>query len=300
MPRLDWTGREESEGYADRVAPAELKPVPELSSDEGSQNVLVCGENLRVLKELLPECGGSVDLVFIDSPYNARDERWIFPDFLLDWRGKTVGAEGEDPLRHDKWLSMMYPRLRLLRDMLSERGSLWMTLDDHAIHHARLLMDEVFGRENFVACVTWERGEVEQGNVVEAHNYVLVYARDAGSWKPANSFPTIWPASEVGTTRQAAEELRGLVGTNADSLPAPPKPLQLLRRIVCLASRPDSLVLDCFAGSGATGHAILEQNAADGEGRRFVLVESERATAELAAGRLRRVPDSAFEFYSAR
>src|SRR3712207_9125629 len=87
---------------------------------------------------LTPTLRGTVDLAFLDPPYNATRERWIYPDRILGWSGSVVGAEGEDPLRHDKWLSMMYPRLALLRVLLAESGALFMTLDDHEAHRAKI------------------------------------------------------------------------------------------------------------------------------------------------------------------
>src|SRR3712207_5970626 len=208
---------------------------------------------------LTPTLRGTVDLAFLDPPYNATRERWIYPDRILGWSGSVVGAEGEDPLRHDKWLSMMYPRLALLRVLLAESGALFMTLDDHEAHRARVLMDEIFGPENFLANITWEktRHPEDTGSpFLETHTHVIAYARNAKIWRPnpsAIKVPTIWSAAEVGVHE---------IHATAPSHPgAPhsfiPKPVRLLRSVLRIAAGPDALVLDPFAGSGTTAQAVL-------------------------------------------
>lgn len=118
---------------------------------------MIQGDNLQVMTALAPTLRGRVNLAFLDPPYNATREHWVFPDQVRDWYGTVVGAEGEDPLRHDKWLSMMYPRFVLLHILLARSGTLFVTLDDHEAHHARVLLDEIFGSENFLANVIWEK-----------------------------------------------------------------------------------------------------------------------------------------------
>jgi hypothetical protein len=130
----------------------------EFSTGEGhSGNAIIHADNLPAMAALTPALRSRVDLAFLDPPYNAARERWTYPDQILGWFGSVVGTEGEDPLRHDKWLSMMYPRLSLLRGLLAESGVIFMTLDDHEVHHARVLMDEIFGPENLLANITWEK-----------------------------------------------------------------------------------------------------------------------------------------------
>ena len=150
--RLDWAGREEAARLALANPRAKLWKVPELSTGKGcSGNAIIHADNLSAMAALTPALRGRVDLAFLDPPYNAAQERWVYPDRILGWFGSVVGAEGEDLLRHDKWLSMMYPRLVLLRVLLAESGALFITLDDHEVHHARVLMDEIFAAENFLA-----------------------------------------------------------------------------------------------------------------------------------------------------
>jgi DNA modification methylase len=241
---------------------------------------------------LIPTLRGQVDLAFLDPPYNATRERWVYPDRILGWFGSVVGAEGEDPLRHDKWLSIMYPRLALLRVLLAETGTLFMTLDDHEVHHARVLMDEIFGAENFLANITWEKTQTPEDTespFLEAHTHVIVYARNAEIWRPnpsAGKVPTIWNAADVG-----AREIQTVAPSHAAaSYPLVAKPVGLLRRILRIAAGPDALVLDPFAGSGTTVRAVVEQNFSDGGRRRFVLIESDDRAHTLISRRLAEAP----------
>jgi adenine-specific DNA-methyltransferase len=112
-------------------------------------NLVIHGDNLHALKSLLPRYAGQVDLIFIDPPYNTGNEGWCYSDgvnspIMKEWLS-TNPVDGEDMLRHDKWLCMMWPRLVLLRELLSERGSIWITLDDNEVHRGRMLLDEIFG-----------------------------------------------------------------------------------------------------------------------------------------------------------
>ncbi len=165
MPKLDWIGKRYVVNHTDEVPFRLLERVPEASVGDGgapSGNAIVHGDNLEALKALLPYYRERVKLVFIDPPYNTGNENWVYNDRMnapkiKEWLGKVVGGEGEDLSRHDKWLCMMYPRLTLLRDLLAPDGSLWMTIDDNEAHYAKVLMDEIFGRTNFIATVIWER-----------------------------------------------------------------------------------------------------------------------------------------------
>ena len=287
--RLGWTGREQAARLAGSPPRAKLRKVPELSTGEGrSGSAIIHADNLPAMAALTPALGGQVDLAFIDPPYNAARERWVYPDPILDWFGSVVGVEGEDPLRHDKWLSMMYPRLALLRVLLAESGALFMTLDDHEVHHARVLMDEIFGPENFLANITWEKTRTPEDTgspFLETHTHVIAYATNAEIWRPnlsAGKVPTIWSAAEVG-----AHEIQ-TVAPSHTAVPYPliPKPVGLLRRILRIAAGPEALILDPFAGSGTTAQAVLEQNASDDGRRRFVLIEADDRARTLIPRRL--------------
>jgi DNA modification methylase len=252
---------------------------------------------------LTPALGGRVDLAFIDPPYNAARERWVYPDRILGWFGSVVGAESEDPLRHDKWLSMMYPRLALLRVLLAESGALFVTLDDHEAHRARVLMDEIFGADNFLANITWEKTRTPEDTgspFLETHTRVIAYARNAKIWRPnpsAGKVPTIWSAAGLGAARKAQTVAPSRPGT---SYPLIPKPAGLLRRILRIAAGPCALVLDPFAGSGTTAQAVLEQNVSDEGHRKFVLIEDADHARTLIPSRLAEVAGSSpdYGFYT--
>ncbi len=149
-----------------------------------SGNLLVQGDNLLALKALLPYYAGQVRCIYIDPPYNTGNEKWVYNDNvnspeMKEWLGKVVGMESEDLSRHDKWLCMMYPRLRLLKDFLAEDGSIWISIDDSEVTSLRFLMDEIFGRENFIACNVWQRRHSPDNDEkfeTAVHDYVICYA----------------------------------------------------------------------------------------------------------------------------
>ena len=292
--RLDWAGREEAARLAGSPPRGKLRKVSELSAGEGrSGNAIIHADNLPAMAALTPALRGRVDLAFLDPPYNAARERWIYPDRILGWFGSVVGAEGEDPLRHDKWLSMMYPRLALLRVLLAESGALFMTLDDHEVHHARVLMDEIFSPENFLANITWEKTQTPEDTgapFLENHTHVLAYAANAKTWRPnpsAFKLPTIWSAADLGTVREAQTVTPSRSGS---TYPLIPKPVGLLRRILRIAAGPNALVLDPLAGSGTTAQAVLEQNVSDGGHRKFVLIEATSRAQNLIPRRVAEAP----------
>lgn len=159
-----------------------LNPAPSLND-----NLIVHGDNLLALKVLLPTYAGKVKCIYIDPPYNTGNEGWVYNDnvkspVIKEWIGKTVGREGEDFTRHDKWLCMMMPRLKLLRELLRDDGLILVSIDDIEQHRLRMLLDEVFGEENFITQFLWRRRQTtdsrNQNRVSSDHEYVLAYARD--------------------------------------------------------------------------------------------------------------------------
>ena len=363
MPTLNWIGKDAVINHHLDVPFRLLKDVPELGcGDPGSGNLIVEGDNLVALKALLPYYAGKVKCICIDPPYNTGNEGWAYNDnvkspAITKWLGETVGKEGETLDRHDRWLCMMYPRLALLREFLSEDGSIWISMDDSEIGLLRVLMDEVFGRERFVACNVWQKrySRENRGAIGDVHDYIAVYAMNpdrfqqarnrvplddkqhalyknptndtrgdwqsismtAQGWRPnqmyeivapsgrkhrppegrcwsmiesefkklcdekkiyfgkdGNGVPreirflkdvtglvpwTWWPHDEVGHTDEAKKEIQSifLTQTAFDT----PKPTRLIERILQIATNPGDLVLDSFAGSGTTGHAVLKMNA---------------------------------------
>ena len=173
MPTLDWLNREDAFRIAQRVPTRVLRPHPAGGAfgDAASGNLLVQGDNLDALKALLPFYRGRVKCIFIDPPYNTR----------------SAFEHYDDNLEHSQWLTMMLPRLQLLRELLSEDGSIWVTIDDNEGHYLKVLMDEVFGRGNFVSTVIWEKADSPRNSARQLssdHDYLHVYSRNA-AWRPA-------------------------------------------------------------------------------------------------------------------
>ena len=193
MPTLDWIGKKAVINHHRQVPYRLLKCDPNLSAgDPESGNLLVQGDNLLALKALLPYYAGKVKCIYIDPPYNTGNEKWIYNDAVNSpemqrWLGKVVGAEAEDLSRHDKWLCMMYPRLSLLKDFLTQDGAIFVSIDDVELHNLRSVMDEVFGPRNFVAILAWQK-RVSPANDAQYfssdHEYVVVYARSKTDWHP--------------------------------------------------------------------------------------------------------------------
>ncbi|MBI5491692.1 MAG: site-specific DNA-methyltransferase [Deltaproteobacteria bacterium] len=149
--------------------------------EKANGNLIIEGDNLLALKALLPQYAGKVKCIYIDPPYNTGNEGWVYNDnanspMLKEWLGKEVGKD--DLTRHDKWLCMMVPRLKLLRELLKEDGVIFVSIDDNEVHHLRMLMDEVFGEENIIAELVWNLGTgTEAGHFTRSHEYILSYAK---------------------------------------------------------------------------------------------------------------------------
>ncbi len=392
MPTLNWIGKDAVVKHHRTVPFRLLEPVPELScGDASSGNLIVQGDNLHALKALLPRYAGQVKCIYIDPPYNTGNEGWVYNDNvnspeIRKWLGEVVGKEGETLDRHDRWLSMMYPRLLLLKQFLRDDGAIFISIDDNEVATLRLLMDDIFGAINFVACNVWQKrySRENRGTIGDVHEYLVVYATNParfqdvrnripidekqaavyknpnndpkGRWqsismtaqghrpnqmyeiaapngkthrppegrcwstieneylklrndgriyfgKDGNGVPRIirylsdiegfvpwtwWPHDEVGHTDEAKKEIQSLFGTQTafDT----PKPTRLIQRVIQIATKPGELVLDSFAGSGTTGHAVLKQNAEDGGNRRFILVEMDDSIAkDVTAERVKRI-----------
>ncbi|MGE3298014.1 MAG: site-specific DNA-methyltransferase [Porticoccaceae bacterium] len=383
---MNWIGKEAVVRHHKDVPFRLLEPMPELSCGAAdSGNLIVQGDNLHALKALLPRYAGQVKCIYIDPPYNTGNEGWAYNDNvnspeIRKWLGEVVGKEGETLDRHDRWLCMMYPRLVLLRQFLRDDGAIFVSIDDNEVATLRLLMDEIFGAQNFVATVLWQKVYSPKNSarhLSEDHDYIVVYAAKADTWKPNlvgrnesqdaayknpdgdprgpwktsdlsarnfysdgtyalttpsgrviegppkgrywtvskqrfdeldrdsriwwgkknDSIPqlkrfltdvkdgvvpqTMWFYQEVGHTQEAKKELLELVDFDtSDDVFITPKPTRLIQRILQIASDQDSLILDSFAGSGTTGHAVLKQNAEDGGRRRFILVEMDEGIAQ--------------------
>ena len=168
MPFLDWVNKNQAKETS-RDVPYHLLHQEQTYGD-AADNLLIQGDNLLALKALIPFYAGQVKCIFIDPPYNTQ----------------SAFEHYDDKLEHSQWLSMMYPRLVLLRELLAEDGSIWVTIDDNEAHYLKVLMDEVFGRGNFVANVVWEKKFAPQANSVwlsDSHDHVHVYARRKEVWR---------------------------------------------------------------------------------------------------------------------
>jgi adenine-specific DNA-methyltransferase len=376
-----WAGKQDAIALLQTPSRATLIPCPEESVNfDATQHLFIEGDNLEVLKLLFKPYFGWVKMIYIDPPYNTGQD-FIYPDnyadplatYLqftgqVDSAGNLLTSNPETSGRyHSTWLSMMYPRLFLARQLLSEDGVIFVSIDDHEVHHLRMLMNEVFGEENFVATIIWQHSIQAKGYTgifSVHHNYILCYRKSEvftlgslerteehnknysnpdndpkGSWRPGDvrnalyrpnliydiitpsgkkiappekgwrwsketvqkkietgeiifskdesriirkiylsnvegrTPETIWFGKEVGTTREAARELKTLFGgeTPFDT----PKPTTLIRKMIELANDEESngIYLDFFAGSCPTGQAILELNRQDSGNRQVVIVQ---------------------------
>lgn len=172
MPLLHWLTRDADLKLSSDAPYRLLEHVPALSfGATDTENMLIQGDNLDALKTLLPFYAGHVKCIYIDPPYNTR----------------SAFEHYDDNLEHAKWLAMMYPRLELLRELLSEDGSIWVSIDDNEGHYLKVVMDEVFGRRNFVTTVIWRKNYSPKSTArhfSEDHDYLLVYGKNAGVWTP--------------------------------------------------------------------------------------------------------------------
>jgi site-specific DNA-methyltransferase (adenine-specific)/adenine-specific DNA-methyltransferase len=188
MPKLDWIGKKAVVNHHREVPFHLLRNNKELSvGDPGSGNLLVQGDNLIALKALLPYYAGQVKCIYIDPPYNTGNEGWVYNDNvsspeMKEWLGRTVGKEAEDLSRHDKWLCMMYPRLALLREFLRDDGSIFISIDENEVHYLRMIMDDIFGTNNFLCAFAWEKRyspPPDTKDIGYLHETLLAYRRSA-------------------------------------------------------------------------------------------------------------------------
>ncbi len=424
---LTWAGKRDAFRNVQVPSVATLRPQPEESVNwDSSENLIIEGDNLEVLKLLQKPYHGKVKMIYIDPPYNTGNE-FIYPDNFregLDEYLRYTGQLGEDGTAtstnkdtsgryHSNWLNMMYPRLFLARNLLKEDGVIFVSIDDHEVHNLRLLMDEVFGEENFISqlvVLTNPKGRVLDRHFSRTHDYLLVYSRgdlekdlslakeddevednypeiDAGGrfrllelrnthrqfgkfnrhklWyalfvdtstgeifsKDAPGRVEVWPRWDDGfegcwtwgvdkATNEnsllvgrlvgarwkvyrksyshneagevARKKLKSILidatfhtekGQAAFDALIPgrifqsPKPPELIKKLVGLSGEKDDIVLDFFAGSGTTAHAVLDLNQEDGGNRRFILVQLPEKTdnpqyptiAHITRERVRRV-----------
>ncbi len=188
MPTLDWIGKKKVVNHHLEVPFKVLKKSYTFSADgkaKDSENKIIHGDNLEALKSLLPEYEGKIDCIYIDPPYNTGNEGWIYNDNVNDprikkWLGEVVGKESEDFTRHDKWLCMMYPRLKLLHKLLSEKGAIFISIDDNEQSNLKLICDEIFGYNNYQGTIVRATGQTtgqDSSGLGSSFDYIFVYSK---------------------------------------------------------------------------------------------------------------------------
>lgn len=191
MPTLEWIGKDKVVNHHQEVPYRVLDRKysfdenGQSDTDNGSENKIIRGDNLEALKALLPQYEGMVKCIYIDPPYNTGNEGWVYNDNvnhpkIKKWLGEVVGKEGEDLSRHDKWLCMMYPRLKLLHKLLADDGAIFISIDDNEQANLKLICDEIFGANNFVCNVVWEKKSSPQNDAKwfsDSHDFIVIYAK---------------------------------------------------------------------------------------------------------------------------
>lgn len=387
MPTLTWIGKDKVVNHHHDVPYRVLEHKYGFRAEDGgdrmpteSGNKIIHGDNLEALKSLLPEYEGRVKCIYIDPPYNTGNEKWVYNDNVNDpkikkWLGEVVGKQGEDLSRHDKWLCMMYPRLKLLHKLLADDGVIFISIDDNEQANLRLLCDEIFGVNNFIMTITWRRtdNQANIGKIAKVAEYILLYAKNLsdcalgrlplsekakneyrysdargafrrgilldktrgrkfyskqtkigtilnGPWmvteeefdrldhndeiywttegdgqpytkiylsESKGQIPNNFWGIEFGTNQRASIELEKIFGSRLFDFS---KPVLLVENILSIGSLDkNAIILDSFAGSGTTAHAVLNLNKKDGGNRKFILVEMEDYAEGITAERVRRV-----------
>ena len=411
---LNWHGKRLARQVALTPSSGTLRPRLDESVDwERTQNLMIEGDNLEVLKLLQKSYAGRVKLIYIDPPYNTGNE-FIYSDNFkesikhylemtgqVDQTNRRLSSNTDASGRfHTAWLNMMYPRLKVAWTLLREDGCIFISIDDREVSRLRAVCDEIFGEENFIATIIWQKVFSPKNTAAtfsEDHDYILAYGRHKDMWKPGllerseenlaryqnpdddprgvwmsgaiqarnyyskgqyqvtspsdrgfsnpkgtywrvsherfteldkenriwwgengDGVPrikrflsdvregvvpqTLWKFEEVGHTQEAKEELLRFVDfEHSENVLNSLKPSRLIKKILRIATREDGndIVLDFFAGSGTTGHAVMTQNSEDGGNRRYVLVQlpeplkipeaHARTLFDLAKSRLRAV-----------
>lgn len=413
MPTLNWIGKEKVINHHQEVPYKVLEKQYTYSNgkevDTTSENKIIHGDNLEALKSLLPEYEGKIKCIYIDPPYNTGNENWVYNDNVNDpkikkWLGQVVGKESEDLSRHDKWLCMMYPRLKLLHKLLADDGAIFISIDDNEQANLKLICDEIFGISNYisnVAVVNNFKGRSDDKYIASAHESLLIFKKvdyitngvpvpdeyqndykeedekgkyrlqglrkrgsnarqidrpnlfypiyfnpksnltslenkedfieilpklsngENGTWrwgketflsrideieirivKTRNEFDvfqkdylsndgidkrikpkSFWHGSEF-SSEAGTLQLKKIFDNK--SFPTP-KSVDLIEFCLQQATCKNSIILDSFAGSGTTAHAVLNINKQDNGNRKFILIEMEDYANTITAERVKRV-----------
>lgn len=368
-----------------------------------SENLIINGDNLEALKSLLPKYEGKVNCIYIDPPYNTGNESWVYNDNvnspqIKKWLGKVVGKESEDLTRHDKWLCMMYPRLKLLHKLLAKDGAIFISIDENELYNLKIVLDEIFGKRNFVGQYNWFKSATPPNlsyKIKKNLEYILCYSKKQNSekftgvkkesssddpiTKPQNTYKDLcFPKGTINFKLENQKISKGIYGTskfpnellndliikdgknendvkfrnrfiwvqeklneeisnntkiniNSKSLVISykkeiynnevppnlineevdvettenagrelfkifnnkvfdyPKPTSLIEYLINFLCDKSSIILDSFAGSGTTAHAVLNLNQQDNGNRKFILIEMEDYAETITAERVKRV-----------
>lgn len=403
MPTLEWIGKSKVINHHQKVPFRVLERKYSFdengqhSEDNGSENMIIRGDNLEALKALLPRYEGRVKCIYIDPPYNTGNEGWVYNDNVNDpkikkWLGEVVGKEGEDLTRHDKWLCMMYPRLKLLQKLLADDGCLIISISYHELHNLVNLLREIFGTKQIVTVtvqtsggkpsggfnyvqeylvfvvpadfhanaldfcggnnrtpfegltlstfdktqrpnqtypificvwrqisgrlqVDWEKGyiKISKNKSGSNQNQYSVQYLPSGVIKKikdgelevlghedgvptllfgenqtvGGQVPTIW-AEKAFFTVNGTQTLKNIFPESPKTFDYP-KSVALIESVVQAITKDADIILDSFAGSGTTAHAVLNMNKADGGHRKFILVEMMDYADSITAERVKRV-----------
>lgn len=427
MPTLHWIGKDKVINHHLDVPFKVLEHAYGFATDTStgsatvqkaetkSGNKIIHGDNLEALKALLPEYEGKIKCIYIDPPYNTGNEGWVYNDNVNDpkikkWLGQVVGKESEDLSRHDKWLCMMYPRLKLLHKLLADDGVLFVSLDENETHHLRLLHNEIFGENKFVAQLTLlcnPKGRSQDKYFSTNHEYCTIYSksllpsgafsvtkedklinkeyknldkngrfrylelrnthREFSKENRPNLFYPFFADSKTGRVSLLKDEIFNIEilpfwpdgfegcwtwgqdlankdnhllvaqkkksdwkvyrkaysesnsgeivkkklftiwneplfytekgqsvfgdifpGLNKNDFPQP-KSVDYIKEIIRASTDQNSIILDSFAGSGTTAHAVLNLNKQDGGNRKFIIIEMEDYAENITAERVKRV-----------
>ncbi|MGL2726992.1 site-specific DNA-methyltransferase [Helicobacter pylori] len=393
---LTWTGKGLANALYSEPCQKQLKLqesfTPQNLANKHPNNAIIIGDNLDALKLLKSAYSEKIKMIYIDPPYNTTKENFIYPDNFrqdyqkilremglmeIDENGKEIESESlkffknnQGSKTHSGWLSFMLPRLKLARDLLKEDGVIFISIDDNECANLKILCDEIFGEDNFVNTIIWEKKYSPQNHTKwfsDNHDFILLYAKDKEIWRPIllprtsemnaryknldndergvwkssdlsvgsaverNIYPifnpytkqeiypphgrswvysqeklqeliadnriffptsgsgvpcykrflnevkqgttplTIWKYTEVGHTQDAKREIKEIF--DGQALFDTPKPKALLKRILEISTQENDIILDFFAGSGTTAHAVMELNAEDKGNREFILVQ---------------------------
>ncbi len=390
MPTLEFKGKQHIYAHHLTVPYRPLEPDETRSCNpsDTDDNLIIHGDNLHALKALLPRYANRIKCIYIDPPYNTGNEGWVYNDnvnspLMQQWLTENTPVDNEDLERHDKWLCMMWPRLHLLKELLSDDGVIFVSIDDNEVHHLRMLMDEIFGEKNFFAVLTRRAMHTVRNSSKDFnHNAdnTLVYAKEKswfgedksryiryivdksakyphddndgrGKYKldplsarnyyepytftfengtvwspPSGRYPSysqdtlrsmeregridfsgteprakrylsevqegqppdVFLSPEiVGFNKEGTGELRDIFGEGG--VFPQPKPIKFIKFLLELLRSKDAIILDSFAGSGTTAHAVLDLNREDDGNRKFILIECEDYADTITAERVRRV-----------